>query len=171
MNSSERVASQDQSKCSAVANLELLCLNPEFHQKIWGGRHLETEFNYAIPDGRIGECWAISAHPHGDCKLLAGPLAGNTLSQVWDSHPELFGNIDSDRFPLLIKILDAEDDLSIQVHLQQHLHIKMVPIAQARASRLHVYAKWYSEDKHTAWLLHHARVHLQHLKTITVHDS
>lgn len=116
MNSSECDASKDQLTCSAVANLELLCLNPEFHQKIWGGRHLKTEFNYAIPDGRIGECWAISAHPHGDCKLSAGPLAGNTLSQVWDSHPELFGNIDSDRFPLLIKILDAEDDLSIQVH-------------------------------------------------------
>ncbi len=39
-----------------------------------------------------------------------------TLSQLWDKHPEVFGNIDDDRFPLLIKIIDAKDNLSIQVH-------------------------------------------------------
>lgn len=38
------------------------------------------------------------------------------LSELWKKHPEVFGNVDSDRFPLLIKIIDAKDDLSIQVH-------------------------------------------------------
>lgn len=95
---------------------DLIQLKPIFHEKIWGGRDLETEWGYQIPDGPIGECWAISAHPNGDCLIEAGPCAGLTLSQAWDQHRELFGNAEGDRFPLLIKILDAQEDLSVQVH-------------------------------------------------------
>lgn len=94
----------------------LIHLEPIFHEKIWGGRKLETEFGYDIPDGPIGECWAISAHPNGDCTITEGTYAGKTLSWLWDNHRELFGDLEGDRFPLLIKILDAEDSLSIQVH-------------------------------------------------------
>jgi mannose-6-phosphate isomerase len=93
----------------------LICLEPVFHNNIWGGRRLE-EFGYDIPDGAVGECWGISAHPHGDCRVADGPYAGLTLSQLWSDHHELFRGAQGDRFPLLIKILDAHDDLSIQVH-------------------------------------------------------
>ena len=95
---------------------DLIKLKPIFHDKIWGGRQLETVFGYDIPDGAIGECWAISAHPNGDCQIEEGPYAGHTLSWLWDNHRELFGNCEGKEFPLLIKILDAKDDLSIQVH-------------------------------------------------------
>ena len=95
---------------------ELIFTKPIFHEKIWGGRRLDTVFGYDIPDGAIGECWAISAHPAGDCVVEGDPYAGSTLSQLWDEHHELFGNAQGDRFPLLIKILDADGDLSIQVH-------------------------------------------------------
>ena len=95
---------------------DLIKLKPIFHEKIWGGRQLETVFGYDIPDGAIGECWAISAHPNGDCQIEDGPFAGHTLSWLWDNHRELFGNFEGKEFPLLIKILDAKDDLSIQVH-------------------------------------------------------
>lgn len=95
---------------------ELIQLKPVFHNKIWGGRKLEEVFGYDIPAGAVGECWAISAHPHGDCEILAGPGAGHTLSWLWAEHRELFGDAEGDEFPLLIKILDAKDDLSIQVH-------------------------------------------------------
>ena len=95
---------------------ELIFTKPIFHEKIWGGRRLDTVFGYDIPDGAIGECWAISAHPAGDCVVEGDPYAGSTLSQLWDEHHELFGNARGDRFPLLIKILDADGDLSIQVH-------------------------------------------------------
>ena len=71
---------------------KLLFLDPVFVEKIWGGRKLETEFGYEIPDGPIGECWAISAHPHGDCRVAEGPFAGTTLSELWDTHRELFGD-------------------------------------------------------------------------------
>ena len=95
---------------------ELIFTKPIFHDKIWGGRRLENVFHYDIPAGKIGECWAISAHPHGDCPIEEGPYKGSTLSQLWGEHHELFGAAKGDRFPLLIKILDADGDLSIQVH-------------------------------------------------------
>jgi len=96
--------------------IDLLFMEPVFHGKIWGGRKLEEMYGYEIPDGPVGECWGISAHPNGDCKIASGPLAGMFLSQAWDERPELFGGLDGDRFPLLVKILDATDDLSVQVH-------------------------------------------------------
>lgn len=96
--------------------VDLIRIEPVFHEKIWGGRKLETEFGYTIPDGPIGECWAISAHPAGDCHVKDGAYAGMLLSSLWTEHHELFGAAEGDRFPLLIKFLDAAKDLSIQVH-------------------------------------------------------
>ena len=83
---------------------------------ICGGNRLATDFGYDIPGDNTGECWGISAHPNGDDSIANDCYAGMTLSQLWDEHPELFGNIEGDRFPLLIKIIDAKDNLSIQVH-------------------------------------------------------
>ncbi|MDO4437253.1 MAG: class I mannose-6-phosphate isomerase [Coriobacteriaceae bacterium] len=91
-------------------------LVPDFKGKIWGGRRLETEFGYEIPAGPVGECWAISAHENGDDVIASGAYAGKTLSWLWAEHRELFGNCEGDVFPLLVKIIDADDDLSIQVH-------------------------------------------------------
>lgn len=90
-------------------------LKPYFQPKIWGGRKLET-FGYDLPAGKIGECWAISAHPHGPATIENGPLAGKTLAEAYKEDPEYFDNPDGDVFPLLTKILDAEDSLSVQVH-------------------------------------------------------
>lgn len=89
---------------------------PIFHEKIWGGRRLATDFGYEIPDGPIGECWAISAHPNGDCVVAGGAWDGLHLSELWEGHRELFQGAEGDRFPLLIKIIDAKDNLSVQVH-------------------------------------------------------
>ena len=95
---------------------DLIFTNPVFHEKIWGGRRLETEFGYKIPDGSIGECWAISAHPAGDCTVAGGAYDGRYLSDLWESERGLFAGASGDRFPLLIKILDARENLSVQVH-------------------------------------------------------
>ena len=95
---------------------DLIFPTPIFHGKIWGGRKLADDFGYQIPDGPIGECWAISAHPNGDCVVAEGPWAGKHLSELWDEHRELFGGLEGDRFPLLVKIIDAKDNLSVQVH-------------------------------------------------------
>ena len=95
---------------------QIIFLNPVFKQMIWGGNRLATDFGYDIPGDNTGECWGISAHTSGDDSIANDCYAGMTLSQLWDEHPELFGNIEGDRFPLLIKIIDAKDNLSIQVH-------------------------------------------------------
>ena len=102
----------------------LIFLKPIFHEKIWGGTRLNTVFNYEIPSDKTGECWAISAHQNGDCEVLDGPLVGKKLSELWTHHRELFGNIEGDCFPLLTKILDASDDLSVQVHPDDEYGLK-----------------------------------------------
>lgn len=95
---------------------EILFLNPVCKHNIWGGTKLREEFGYAEEGDDIGECWGISAHPNGDGTIRNGSFAGMKLSEVWEKHPEVFGNLSCDRFPLLTKIIDAREDLSIQVH-------------------------------------------------------
>ncbi len=96
-------------------NNEILFLKPVFKEMIWGGNRL-LEFGYDIPSDKTGECWAIAAHQNGDSVVVGGSFDGKTLSGLWNTNRELFGDSDGDRYPLLIKILDAADDLSIQVH-------------------------------------------------------
>lgn len=95
---------------------EILWITPVFKEMIWGGERLSSVFHYEIPSDHTGECWAISAHPNGDCVIASGVYQGQTLSRLWEEHRELFGNCGGDRFPLLTKIIDAREDLSIQVH-------------------------------------------------------
>lgn len=94
----------------------IIFLKPVFKEMIWGGSRLGTDFGYDIPGDDTGECWGISAHPNGDDLIANEEFAGKTLSQLWNERPDLFGNLKGDRFPLLIKIIDAKANLSIQVH-------------------------------------------------------
>lgn len=102
--------------CECTHTRDLLALRPVLQNKIWGGHRLHDELGYDVPPGPVGECWAISAHPHGDCVVEKGAWAGTSLSQLWDKHRELFGGAAGDRFPLLVKIIDAKESLSVQVH-------------------------------------------------------
>ena len=120
----------------------LIVLQPVLHNNIWGGRRL-AEFGYELPDGPVGECWGISAHPHGDCVVAAGPYAGMTLSQLWSEHHELFAGAEGDRFPLLVKVLDACDDLSIQVHPDDAY------AAEHEGGSLGKHECWYVLDAHS----------------------
>ena len=95
---------------------EIIFLNPVFTHNIWGGTKLRDEYGYDIEGDDIGECWGIAAHENGNCTIKEGMYKGETLAGLWSEHRELFGNIDGDRFPLLVKIIDAKADLSIQVH-------------------------------------------------------
>lgn len=97
-------------------NNNILFLKPVFQERIWGGRKLEKQFSYDIPAGNIGECWGISAHPNGESIVMNGPHQGKKLSELWEKNRDLFGNNQSDKFPLLVKVLDANLDLSVQVH-------------------------------------------------------
>ena len=97
---------------------EPIFLQPVFQERIWGGQKLRTEFHYEIPSEKTGEAWVISAHPNGPSMISNGPLAGKTLADAWNEHKELFNKKVDEKgeYPLLVKILDAADDLSVQVH-------------------------------------------------------
>ncbi len=92
-----------------------LFFEPVFKERIWGGTNLQS-FGYDIPTEHTGECWAFSAHPNGPSIVKNGPFKGLSLADLWKDHRNLFGNLEGDTFPLLTKILDANDDLSVQVH-------------------------------------------------------
>lgn len=93
-----------------------LFMQPVFKKRIWGGKQLRDQFSYEIPSEQTGECWGISAHPHGPSKIQNGPFAGWDLNTLWEKKRHLFGHSKGKHFPLLTKILDANQDLSIQVH-------------------------------------------------------
>src|SRR5258708_23742417 len=97
-----------------------LTFKPIFKERVWGGRNLERLYQTALPPGvPIGESWEISDRP-GDASVIAnGPLAGKDLRWLMENHAgELLGPAhgDAERFPLLVKILDAQEKLSLQVH-------------------------------------------------------
>ncbi len=98
--------------------IEPIFLEPVFQERIWGGQKLHSEYRYTIPYEKTGEAWVISAHPNGPSVIKNGPLAGKTLADAWQDHGELFNKNTSnnEEYPLLIKILDANADLSVQVH-------------------------------------------------------
>lgn len=95
---------------------EPIFLSAPLHDKLWGGTHL-AEYGFELPSDHVGEAWIVSAHQHGQSTVENGPYQGMSLGELWDQHPELFGGHPKDQaFPLLVKILDANTDLSIQVH-------------------------------------------------------
>ncbi|MGE3818084.1 MAG: type I phosphomannose isomerase catalytic subunit [Isosphaeraceae bacterium] len=97
-----------------------LVFEPYLRPMIWGGRRLGERFGKSLPDaGPYGESWEVSAHPHHVSRVAEGPLKGATLTDLTASHPqELFGaRVPADgAFPLLVKLLDCHELLSIQVH-------------------------------------------------------
>ena len=99
---------------------QLIFLTPVFKQTVWGGNRLATDWEYDIPGDDTGECWGIAAHPNGDCKVASGIYKGKTLSWLWTRKPELFGNLNKagklkeEKFPLLVKILDAKSDKALR---------------------------------------------------------
>jgi mannose-6-phosphate isomerase len=100
--------------------MEPLTFSPLYMQRVWGGRSLETVYHRILPDDApYGESWEISDRENEQSIVVDGPYAGKTLHELWTSEREtIFGEglPLSERFPLLIKVLDARDDLSIQVH-------------------------------------------------------
>jgi mannose-6-phosphate isomerase len=97
-------------------------------ERIWGGRKLAELFRKNLPtDKRIGESWEIVDRPESQSIVANGPLKGATLHELWSQHrQEIFGDVpDAPRFPLLIKLLDAQEKLSLQVHPPERIAAKL----------------------------------------------
>jgi len=99
---------------------------PIFKERIWGGRKLETQLHKTIPEGLIGESWELSDVEGDTSTVTNGLLEGMSLKDIQKKYKEdligkqnykVFGN----KFPLLIKFIDAKLDLSIQLHPNDEL--------------------------------------------------
>jgi len=100
---------------------ELLLFNETFEKRIWGGRKLREILHKNAPDEPIGEDWLVSDHPSAESVVSNGPQAGLTLHKLIEKDARrILGSIPkltpNGRFPLLLKVLDAADMLSVQVH-------------------------------------------------------
>lgn len=94
---------------------------PLYKQRVWGGRSLHTLYKRELPteEEPYGEAWELVDRGDDQSVVVAGEYEGLSLQELWSSHrEEVFGlNLpESERFPLLIKILDCQKDLSLQVH-------------------------------------------------------
>lgn len=99
-----------------------LTFQPLFVERPWGGRELEKMLHLPLPDGSlIGEFWAITDRPNAQSIVVEGPLAGTSIHELWtQKRSEIFGSAHdanpATSFPILCKILDASQRLSLQVH-------------------------------------------------------
>ncbi len=105
-----------------------LPFEPIFMERIWGGRKLAELFGKKLPSNKpIGESWEIVDRPEAQSVVSNGPLKGKTLHELWSQHrQEIFGDVpEAPRFPLLIKLLDAQEKLSLQVHPPEKIAAKL----------------------------------------------
>ena len=91
----------------------ILFLEPYFEVKPWAGDELNKI--YECPTSS-GEAWIVSGYNNKSSIIKNGIYKGQTLRWLWANHPELFGDYNENEFPLLIKLISAKEDLSIQVH-------------------------------------------------------
>jgi mannose-6-phosphate isomerase len=99
-----------------------LTFTPVLRDYLWGGRRLATLYGRDLPVGAVAESWEISGHPHGSTAVDRGFWQGQSLPAIMDALGEqLVGAragwaLARRKFPLLVKLLDAQQDLSVQVH-------------------------------------------------------
>ena len=94
-------------------------LTPAVKDYLWGGSRLNDDFNFNIPVYPFAEAWVCSSHPDGESLVS---LTGQPLSKLFSQHPEILGSHVLQNtngrleLPILIKLIDANQDLSVQVH-------------------------------------------------------
>lgn len=107
--------------------MALLKLKPSFKDYIWGGRRLAEEYNKDYSGDVLAESWELSCHPDGPSVIANGGDAGLTLAEYIEKYGRGVLGSDCERFedfPILIKLIDAKDNLSIQVHPDNEYALK-----------------------------------------------
>lgn len=103
---------------SMSCKAEAFLLRPALKSYLWGGRRLVEEYGKQSDADIVAEAWECSTHPAGSSVIASGPYAGRLLSDVLRDHPALLGvkYAHLQALPILIKLIDAKKDLSVQVH-------------------------------------------------------
>lgn len=95
-------------------------LSPAGKDYLWGGEKLKTEYGYDLPLTPLAEAWVCSAHPDGESLICSGQYRGRPLGEVLREHPDWLGTraaaLAGGELPVLVKLIDAKNDLSVQVH-------------------------------------------------------
>ena len=96
----------------------ILKLNPVFKDYLWGGTKLRDEYGFESDLSKLAEGWMLSCHKDGENTIANGEFAGKTLTEVVKTNPDFLGENGNkfEYFPILIKLIDAKNDLSVQVH-------------------------------------------------------
>ncbi len=101
-----------------------IVFTPLYQERVWGGIGFATAYGRELPDGPVGESWELVDRPEAQSVVAGGPYDGRTLASLWAGDRALFGDRAKDLtgpFPLLVKLLDARESLSVQVHPPAHL--------------------------------------------------
>lgn len=115
-------------------------LEPVFKEIIWGGNRLKRDYNKVSDNSNIAESWELTVRDDGMNKIVGGEFDGCTMAEYIEKNGfSVVSNKELDRFPLLIKFIDAEDNLSIQVHPDDEY-------AMEKANSLGKTEMWYVID-------------------------
>lgn len=103
-----------------------LGFRPVYQGVVWGGRRMAA-WRQDLPAGPVGESWDLADHARGMSVVADGPLAGATLRQLVERHGKSLvgGSWDGGEFPLMVKLIDANDRLSVQVHPDDALALRL----------------------------------------------
>ena len=98
--------------------MDILKLNPVFKDYLWGGTKLRDEYGFESDLTKLAEGWMLSCHKDGENTIENGEFTGKTLTEVVKTNPDFLGENGKkfEYFPILIKLIDAKNDLSVQVH-------------------------------------------------------
>lgn len=102
-------------------------LTPAFKDYLWGGTKLRDVYHKPCDFEKVAESWELSTHPAGESIICGGEFDGMTLTEYFNKHPGALGkNVrEFENFPVLIKLIDAKDPLSIQVHPSDEYALKV----------------------------------------------
>lgn len=102
---------------------KILFLDTILVERLWGGSDLPMTYHTQCQNP-IGEAWIVSGHKNGQNRIQNGLYKGRFLNDLYLEHRELFSHSEHTRFPLLVKILDAHQSLSVQVHPNDNYALK-----------------------------------------------
>ncbi len=105
----------------------ILKLNPVFKDYLWGGTKLRDEYGFESNLEKLAEGWMLSCHKDGENIIANGDFSGKTLTEVVKTNPDFLGENGKkfEYFPILIKLIDAKQKLSVQVHPDDEYALKV----------------------------------------------
>ncbi|MBR0483749.1 MAG: class I mannose-6-phosphate isomerase, partial [Oscillospiraceae bacterium] len=158
--------------------MNIMKLLPAGKDYLWGGTRLKKEYHKDSDLLPLAETWECSVHPDGASIIRNGTYQGKTLAELIQKHPEYLGTNHPDGFPILVKFIDAEKDLSVQVHPdddyaqkyeQQNGKTEMWYVLEAEENASLIYGFKTEISRETARKALRDGTLMQYLKKIPVH--